>query len=74
MKIEIEAQRNNTEEDYRLVVDYFMEYYNELQSHSSLGYVSPYKASGTSARNVTNFLFFVETLVAECPRLYLGEV
>ena len=49
MKTEIEARRNYTEEDYRMVVDYFMEYYNKLRPHSSLGYVSPYKASGISA-------------------------
>ena len=49
MKTEIEARRNYTEEDYRMVVDYFMEYYNKLRPHSSLGYVSPYKASGICA-------------------------
>ena len=44
MKVEIGKTKLLTEETYRMVVEYYIYYYNHLRPHSSLGYLPPIAA------------------------------
>lgn len=41
MKVELGKTKLLTEQTYRMVVDYYIYYYNNLRPHSSLGYMPP---------------------------------
>lgn len=41
MKVELGSTELLTEQTYRMVIEYYVYYYNNLRPHSSLGYVAP---------------------------------
>lgn len=44
MKVELGSTELLTEQTYRMVIEYYVYYYNNLRPHSSLGYVAPLAA------------------------------
>lgn len=43
MKIEIGYVKKFTIEEYKMVVEYWMNYYNTERIHSSIGYITPFE-------------------------------
>lgn len=44
MKVELGKKDLLNEQIYRMVIEYYIYYYNNLRPHSSLGYLSPLAA------------------------------
>lgn len=44
MKVELGKKNLLNEQTYRMVIEYYIYYYNNLRPHSSLGYLPPLAA------------------------------